>query len=55
VTYTLTERVPTKWPTTLYGWIRKGTFPKPRRHGNRSYWIESEVDAWKRLMPVREE
>lgn len=32
--------------STLYARVRDGTFPKPRRLGTLSAWLESEVEAW---------
>lgn len=29
--------------TTLYGWIKSGRFPAPRKLGRSSAWLESEV------------
>ncbi|MEE1916518.1 AlpA family phage regulatory protein [Pseudomonas asiatica] len=26
--------------------MREGRFPRPRKIGNRSRWLESEVDDW---------
>lgn len=32
--------------TFIYKEIRAGRFPKHRKVGNRSRWLESEVDNW---------
>ncbi len=32
--------------STIYLYIRTHGFPKPVKVGSRSYWIESEVEAW---------
>jgi prophage regulatory protein len=33
-------------PSTLYGLIRKGEFPKPFRVGRSSRWSSDDVDAY---------
>jgi predicted DNA-binding transcriptional regulator AlpA len=47
------ERVPASRPT-IWTWVRRGQFPAPRQVGGRSFWVESEIDAWRRLMPERQ-
>lgn len=32
--------------TFVYKEMREGRFPKPRKIGNRSRWLESEIDTW---------
>ena len=33
--------------STIYAWIKEGTFPKPVRLGERSVgWLKTEVQAW---------
>lgn len=33
--------------STLYFWMAKGDFPKPRKLGARAVgWLASDVDAW---------
>ncbi len=40
-----------------YAWIwtqmRKGTFPRARDLGNRTVWVESEVEDWMNSRPKR--
>lgn len=32
---------------SIYAWMQDGTFPKPRKLGNRRVaWLASEVEAW---------
>jgi predicted DNA-binding transcriptional regulator AlpA len=31
-----------------------GTFPPARKVGGKSLWIEAEIDAWIKALPVRE-
>ena len=33
-------------PSTLYALVAKGTFPKPRKMGKRSLWLESDIQAF---------
>lgn len=32
--------------TKLYAMVKAGEFPKPRKAGAVSAWLESEVEAW---------
>lgn len=32
--------------TTIYDWIKAGTFPAPVHLGTMAAWVESEVDSW---------
>lgn len=32
--------------TTLYDLIKNDQFPQPIKVRRRSYWVESEIDAW---------
>jgi prophage regulatory protein len=32
--------------STLYGWIKEGTFPRPIQIGRMSAWPESAVHQW---------
>lgn len=32
--------------TTIYKRVKEGTFPKFRKDGRITYWVESEVQAW---------
>ena len=43
-------RVPVGRPT-IFNWVRRGKFPKPRYVGTRNYWVESEVEEWMRSQP----
>ena len=39
--------------TSVYRFIREGTFPRPRRIGRRCVaWPASEIDAWKAACPT---
>jgi predicted DNA-binding transcriptional regulator AlpA len=33
------------WPQ-LWRWIRAGKFPKPRLHGGRPIWLQSDLDMY---------
>jgi predicted DNA-binding transcriptional regulator AlpA len=46
------RRIPITGPT-LWHWSRTGRFPQPRFIGNRTVWIESEVDEWMHSRPTR--
>jgi predicted DNA-binding transcriptional regulator AlpA len=46
------KRVGVSYPT-IWRWMRDGSFPRSRAVGDRSMWIESEVDAWLADLPVR--
>lgn len=37
----------------LWRLIREGKFPAGREVGSRTFWLESEVDAWMSARPVR--
>lgn len=42
--------------TTIYRKVAAGTFPAPRRIGDRSVaWLQSEVLAWMRALPSTRE
>jgi predicted DNA-binding transcriptional regulator AlpA len=47
------ERVPVSFPT-IWAWMREGKFPPARHLGVKTFWLESEVDAWIRGLPLRE-
>ncbi|HAV2044604.1 TPA: AlpA family phage regulatory protein [Klebsiella michiganensis] len=32
--------------TAIYGWMRKGTFPRPVKIGRNVRWSSSEIEAW---------
>jgi predicted DNA-binding transcriptional regulator AlpA len=44
------ERLGVTYPT-LWGWMRKGEFPRSVTFGGRTSWIESEVEAWVNNLP----
>ena len=46
------RRIPITGPT-LWHWSRTGRFPQPRFIGNRTVWIENEVEEWMRTRPTR--
>lgn len=37
---------------TIYRLVHDDTFPKPRKIGKASRWINSEVEAWIKNLPV---
>ena len=40
---------------SVYGWMRKGEFPRGRAVGGRATrWLESEILEWMRSKPVRD-
>ena len=32
--------------STLYSWLSKGWFPKPKRLGKRVFWFQEDLDRW---------
>lgn len=43
------KRIDPKKPpnrTTIWRWVRAGTFPAPVKFGARARWSEAVVDAW---------
>lgn len=39
--------------STIWRWIRAGTFPKPRQVGTRDIgWLQSEVEEWVETLPM---
>jgi predicted DNA-binding transcriptional regulator AlpA len=34
--------------TTVWAWMKAGTFPRSRTVGGKTVWIEDEVDRWMR-------
>ncbi|MBY6096167.1 AlpA family phage regulatory protein [Priestia flexa] len=36
----------------VYLLISKGEFPKPRKEGGSSRWLESEIDLWIEQLPT---
>jgi predicted DNA-binding transcriptional regulator AlpA len=49
----LLQRVPVTFPT-IWSWMREGKFPPARHLGVKTFWLESEVSAWIRGLPLRE-
>jgi predicted DNA-binding transcriptional regulator AlpA len=49
----LLERVPLSF-TTIWRLTREGKFPRARQIGQRSVWVESEVEAFLQALPLRE-
>lgn len=39
---------------TIWKMMNNGQFPRSRAVGGKSMWIEAEVEAWLRDLPVRE-
>jgi len=48
------ERVGGVTFVTLWGWMREGKFPAARSLGGKSVWVEAEVEAWIKTLPMRE-
>jgi prophage regulatory protein len=46
------ERTGVSFPT-LWAWMREGKFPRSRVLGKKVCWIEAEVEAWMRALPIR--
>ena len=38
---------------TIWVWMKEGKFPSCRVIGNKTAWLESEIDAWILSRPVR--
>lgn len=51
------ERVGVSYPT-IWTWSKAGQFPAARSlgtgHGGRVGWLQSEIDAWMKALPIRE-
>jgi prophage regulatory protein len=47
------KKIPVTAPT-LWAWVRKGKFPRPRAIFNKTVWVAAEVDAWMQARPHRE-
>jgi prophage regulatory protein len=46
------KKIPITGPT-LWDWVRKGKFPKPRfLANNKVVWLQSEIDEWMQSRPV---
>jgi predicted DNA-binding transcriptional regulator AlpA len=39
--------------TTIWKYMRQGTFPRSRECGGKTCWLESEIDAWILARPIR--
>jgi predicted DNA-binding transcriptional regulator AlpA len=50
--HALLRKVPLTFPT-IWSAMRRGEFPRGRRIGARTFWIEGEIDAWISTRPVR--
>jgi predicted DNA-binding transcriptional regulator AlpA len=48
----LLDKVPLSY-ASIWAKMREGTFPRSRAVGDRTFWVESEVDAWIAATPVR--
>jgi predicted DNA-binding transcriptional regulator AlpA len=46
------DKVPLSY-ATIWSLMRAGAFPRSRVVGDRSFWVESEVDAWIAALPQR--
>jgi predicted DNA-binding transcriptional regulator AlpA len=49
---TLLDKVPLSY-ATVWNLMRKGEFPRSKFVGDRTFWLEHEVDAWIEAMPNR--
>ena len=38
---------------TLWAWMRSGRFPRARDACGRPAWLQSEIDAWMKSLPLR--
>jgi predicted DNA-binding transcriptional regulator AlpA len=45
------DKVPVSY-VTLWSWMRDGKFPRSHGNGVKTFWHESEVDAWINDLPV---
>ena len=39
--------------STIWTWMRRGQFPRARVVGGKSAWVEDEIEAWLKQLPVR--
>ena len=37
--------------STIYRWMKNGTFPRSRSMAGKTVWVAAEVDAWIRTLP----
>ena len=49
---TLLDKVPLSY-ATVWHLMRKGEFPRSKVVGDRTFWLEHEVDAWIGELPNR--
>jgi predicted DNA-binding transcriptional regulator AlpA len=49
----LLERVPLSY-ATIWRLMREGKFPRARQIGQRSVWVDAEVEAFLQALPLRE-
>jgi predicted DNA-binding transcriptional regulator AlpA len=49
---TLLDRVPLSY-ATIWNMMRKGEFPRSKFVGERTFWLEHEIDAWIDGVPNR--
>jgi predicted DNA-binding transcriptional regulator AlpA len=47
----LLRRVPWSFPT-IWAWMRAGTFPRSRMFGQKSVWLESEINDFISSLPI---
>jgi predicted DNA-binding transcriptional regulator AlpA len=45
------SRVQTSF-TNIWKMMREGRFPLPRKVNGRTFWLEPEIDAWMKSLPV---
>ena len=48
----LLDKVPLSY-ATVWNLMRKGEFPRSKFVGDRTFWLEHEIDAWIDAMPNR--
>ena len=41
--------------STLFAWVSRDEFPKPRKLGRISFWTESDILEWQASLPRRGE
>jgi prophage regulatory protein len=46
------DRVGVSYPT-IWQWMRDGKFPRSRKMGGHTCWLESEIDTWIMNLPLR--
>ena len=35
-----------KAPSTIWRWVKRGTFPKPMKLGSRTIWLQKDIIEW---------